>query len=105
MKYKKYILHFQSFLNTEMAQVVEVPPFGKQRTFYQISNMAAVKKKSNMAADGHVSSQNIGNHGTLDTPYISSPCGPSGHRGVVKVHWRVPWVGGSFSWVVATFTL
>ena len=27
------------------------------------------------------------------------------HRGVVKVHWRVPWVGGLFSWVVATFTL
>ena len=30
---------------------------------------------------------------------------PHRHRGVVKVHWRVLWVGGLFFWVVATFTL
>ena len=36
---------------------------------------------------------------------LGSRIDPHLHRGVVKVHWRVPWVGGLFSWVVATFTL
>ena len=36
---------------------------------------------------------------------LGSRIDPHRHRGVVKVHWRVPWVGGLFSWVVATFTL
>ena len=36
---------------------------------------------------------------------LGSRIDPHHHRGVVKVHWRVPWVGGLFSWVVATFTL
>ena len=36
---------------------------------------------------------------------LGSRINPHRHRGVVKVHWRVPWVGGLFSWVVATFTL
>ena len=36
---------------------------------------------------------------------LGSRIDPHRHRGVVKVHWQVPWVGGLFSWVVATFTL
>ena len=36
---------------------------------------------------------------------LGSRIDPHRHRGVVKVHWRVPWVGGLFSWVVATLTL
>ena len=36
---------------------------------------------------------------------LGSRIDPHRHRGVVKVHWRVPWVGGLFSWVVATFTM
>ena len=36
---------------------------------------------------------------------LGSRIDPHRHRGVVKVHWRVPWVGGLFSWVEATFTL